>query len=670
MSVRNDPDSGPDSVSASSARPATVRNAVDAARRYLASIQAPDGHWCGELEGDTILESEYVLTLYFLGRLGEARCRKAAEHLRRKQLADGGWAIYAGGPAEVSSSVKAYFVLKLMGDDANAPHMARARAKILELGGIEACNSFTRIYLAIFGQCSWDDCPAVPPEIVLLPDSFVFNIYKMSSWSRAIVVPLSIIWAAKPFCPVPDHAAIPELHVPRTPAVHPRTPKERRWRAFFTRVDHFLKRLEVSGMTPLRKRALAACEEWIHARLVQSDGLGAIFPPIINTILAFRCLGYALDDPRLLAQTRELERLEIEDEETLHVQPCTSPVWDTALAIEALSDAGAAPDDPLMLKAGRWLLDKEVKQLGDWKKACPEGEPGGWYFEYANEWYPDTDDTAEVLTALSRVRFPGEAEDLERQGAVARGQAWMLAMQNKDGGWGAFDKDCDNEVLTYIPFADHNAMIDPSCDDITGRTLEAFDRLAVGRDSSSMRRAAQWLLSRQEPDGTWYGRWGCNYLYGTFLALRGLARAGFDMSEERFQRAGSWLRRHQNEDGGWGELPRSYDEPGRKGIGPSTPSQTAWALLGLFALGDRTSPNVRRGLGYLMRNQQYDGSWKDEHWTATGFPKVFYLRYHLYATVFPLRALALYERQGGAKPRAASGELQEGAARRGDHGVN
>jgi squalene-hopene/tetraprenyl-beta-curcumene cyclase len=423
MSVRNDSGSGLRSVPEGTA-PTSVRNAIAAAQRYLLSIQAEDGHWCGELEGDTILESEYILTLYFLGRTGEERVRKAAEYLRRKQLDGGGWAIYEGGTAEVSSSVKAYFVLKLVGDDPDAPHMVKARRVILELGGIEACNSFTRIYLAIFGQCSWDDCPAVPPEIVLLPDSFVFNIYKMSSWSRGIVVPLSVIWATKPSCAVPEHAAIPELHVTRkAAAIRGRTRRERFWRGFFSEIDHMLKRLEAARITPLRKRALAACERWIHERLVQSDGLGAIFPPIVNTLIAFRCLGYANDDPRIQMQARELERFELEDEETLHLQPCFSSIWDTALATVALSDSGLPAEDPALLKAGRWLLDHEVKKVGDWKKACPEAEPGGWYFEYANEWYPDTDDTAEVLTALARVKFPGEAEDLARQGAVARGQA-------------------------------------------------------------------------------------------------------------------------------------------------------------------------------------------------------------------------------------------------------
>jgi len=670
MSVRENSDLGPESALAGTSR-SSVRNAVAAAQRYLLSIQAPDGHWCGELEGDTILESEYVLTLHFLGRSGEPRARKAAEHLRRRQLPSGGWAIYEGGPPEVSSSVKAYFVLKLMGDDPDAPHMARARNVILQLGGIEACNSFTRIYLAIFGQCDWDACPAVPPEIVLLPDGFVFNIYKMSSWSRGIVVPLSVIWASKPVCPVPERASISELHVRGRSAAAPiRSRRERAWRSFFTRIDLTLKRLEAGGFTPLRRKALAACEKWIHERLALSDGLGAIFPPIVNTIIAFRCLGYALDDPRLIAQTRELERFEIEDEETLHLQPCFSPIWDTALAVVALSDSGLAPDDPALLKAGRWLLDREVKKVGDWKKACPEAEPGGWYFEYANEWYPDTDDTAEVLTALSRIRFPGEAEDLARQGAIARGQAWLFAMQNEDGGWGAFDKDCDNEVLTYIPFADHNAMIDPSCEDITGRILEALHGLGVPAGEPAVRRATAYIERKQDSDGTWYGRWGCNYIYGSWLALRGLLHAGEDLRQARFQRTAEWLRARQNSDGGWGELPLSYDEPEKKGQGPSTPSQTAWALMTLFASGDRDSATVRRGIEYLLSRQLYDGAWKDDHWTGTGFPKVFYLRYHLYATYFPLWALSLYARESPEAGRPGEVGANVASLRPSEHGVN
>ncbi len=326
-------------------------------------------------------------------------------------------------------------------------------------------------------------------------------------------------------------------------------------------------------------------------------------------------------------------------------------------------------DDPVLLKAARWLLDREVKEVGDWKKACPAAEPGGWYFEYANEWYPDTDDTAEVLTALSRVRFPGESEDLARQGAVARGGAWMLAMQNRDGGWGAFDKDCDNEVLTYIPFADHNAMIDPSCEDITGRALEAFHCIGIPAGHPAVRRAAAFIDEKQHPDGTWYGRWGCNYLYGSFLALRGLLHAGEDMRQPRFQQTADWIRSHQNADGGWGELPHSYDDPTTKGIGPSTPSQTAWALMGLFATGDRDSEAVRRGVEYLLSNQQYDGSWKRRPLDRDGLPEGLLSPLPSLCDILPaLGALAV--RAGGGNRPDRHGPIWRPAARRADHGVN
>ncbi|HXM80218.1 MAG TPA: squalene--hopene cyclase [Thermoanaerobaculia bacterium] len=631
-----------------------LKPALAAARQYLLSIQREDGHWCGELEGDTILESEYLLVLYFLGRSGEPRFRKAAEYLRRQQLAEGGWAIYPGGPAEVSASVKAYFALKLAGDDPTAPHMARAREIIRARGGIDACNSFTRIYLAVFGQFEWSACPAVPPELVLLPAWFPFHIYRMSSWSRAIVVPLSIVWAAKPRCPVPAEANIGELRVENAPgAPAPRRPaRERLWRAFFHAVDRGAKALERSPWKPLRRRALSSAEAWMLARLEKSGGLGAIFPPIVNTILALRCLGYPADHPTVLSQTEELTKLELEEEDTLRIQPCFSAVWDTALALLSLRESGLAEDHPDLLRAAEWLVDREVRSPGDWQRGTPGVEPGGWFFEYENEFYPDTDDTAEVLNALSSVRFFDRGVEERRRSAVDRGRRWQLAMQNPDGGWPAFDRECDDEVLTWVPFADHNAMIDPSCEDITGRTLETLDRLGLPPSDPAVARGVAFLAGRQEADGTWYGRWGCNYVYGTWLALRGLRSAGVDLSEERWQRAAAWLRRHQNEDGGWGELPGSYDDPSRKGIGPSTPSQTAWGLMGLLAAGDAGSGSVQRAAQYLLCNQLYDGSWKDAAWTGTGFPKVFYLRYHLYATYFPLWALSLYEAAREESPPA------------------
>jgi squalene-hopene/tetraprenyl-beta-curcumene cyclase len=415
-----------------------LEESLEAARHYLLSLQAEDGHWCGELEGDTILESEYMLTLHFLGRAGEPRFRKAAEYLRRQELPSGGWAVYPGGPPEVSASAKAYFALKLAGDDAAAPHMEKARAVVLDLGGLDACNSFTKIYLSIFGQYDWEKCPIVPPELILLPDAVPVSIYRMSSWSRAIVVPLSIISAYRPASPVPERASIAEL---RTPAGlpqkkrRPRSLRQRLWAAFFSGVDRLLKEVEARRYTPLRRRALAKAEAWILERLDGSDGLGAIFPPIINTLLALQCRGYAADHPLVKSQVEELQKLEIEDEHTLRMQPCFSPVWDTALAALALRESGLPADDARLLRAAGWLIDREVRMPGDWQRRIPKTPPGGWFFEYANGFYPDTDDTAEVLTALAALRFPDEREERRRQGAIERGAAWQLAMQNGDGGW-------------------------------------------------------------------------------------------------------------------------------------------------------------------------------------------------------------------------------------------
>jgi len=625
--------------------------AIASAQQRLFEIQHDDGHWCGELEGDTILESEYLLLLYFLGKADETRVRKACAYLRKQQLTEGGWAIYAGGPTDLSASVKAYFVLKLFGDDPNAPHMARAREVILRLGGIDNCNSFTKIYLSIFKQYEWSKCPAVPPELVLLPDWFVFNIYEMSYWSRCIVVPLSIIWAFKPAIDMPvDIRELscgagfqPALRGDEAPAgSRRRTFRERFWRGFFTATDVVFKAIESAHMTPLRRKAIAKAKAWILERLTMSGGLGAIFPPIINTIFAFRCLGIDVDDPLVASQLAELRKLEIEEDDTLRLQPCFSAIWDTALAIHCLHAAGVPKDDSRILDATRWLLDKQSTHIGDWIKKNPEGKPGGWPFEYDNEFYPDTDDTAEVLIALASAKFPDAPGERRRIEAIDRGVEWQFTMQNDDGGWGAFDKGCDNDVYTFIPFADHNAMIDQSCEDITGRMLEALMMLGYDRSHPSVRKAIRYLYRTQSDDGTWYGRWGCNYIYGTWLAARGLVLAGVPIDSERLRRSVRWFFSKQNDDGGWGELQASYDDPMLKGVGKSTPSQTAWAILTLIELGEASSDAVRRGIDYLLETQRDDGSWFDDYWTATGFPKVFYLRYHLYATYFPLWALAAF----------------------------
>ncbi len=657
--------------------------AVDEARGWLLAAQATDGHWCGELEGDTILETEYVLLLHFLGRLGDPRVVKAARYVRRQQAPHGGWAIYPGGPPEVSASVKAYFVLKLAGDAADAPHMQRARRAILELGGIEACNSFTKIYLAICGQYDWWRCPAVPPEMVLLPRWVYFNLYEMSAWSRGIVVPLSIVWAMRPVRPVAAEHRIDELRassiparpaVPARPALSPTgphrpgepaapAPRARRlplggasrfWRGCFLVLDRSLKAGERLHLTPFRRLALARAEAWILARLDDSDGLGAIFPPIVNTIFALCCLGYDPDHPMVRGQIQELERLEIEDSAgALRLQPCFSAVWDTALAMHALSDSGIEPEHAAIQEARRWLVEREIRRTGDWSVKAPGVAPSGWCFEYRNASYPDCDDTAEVLTALSALDGPSGGRD---DPAVRRGIAWLLGMQNDDGGWGAFDRGCDKEILTHVPFADHNALLDPSTADVTGRVIDSLLRLGMAPDAPELARAATFLRRQQEADGSWYGRWGCNYIYGTWLALTALARRGGIAGEPWCRRAADWLLSCQNPDGGWGESPRSYDDPAQKGIGTSTAAQTAWALMGLLAAGaldvagaagDTGTAGdlaVERGVDYLLASQLVDGSWHDEPWTATGFPRVFYLRYHLYAVYFPLMALSAYRR--------------------------
>jgi squalene-hopene/tetraprenyl-beta-curcumene cyclase len=622
-----------------------VGAALSAAQRKLLAAQREDGHWCAELEGDTILEAEYVMLLYYLGRGAEERVREAANYLRSKALPEGGWAIYPGGPAEVSVSVKSYFVLKLLGDPPEAPHMARARARIRELGGLDATNSYTRIYLSIFGQYEWERAPAVPPELILFPTWFPFNLYEMSSWSRAIVVPLSIVWALKPFRAVPAAADLAELRVEggHNPTAAG-SEQARVWAAFFRWVDRAIKWLERNGVRPLRERALAAAERWILERLRKSDGLGAIFPPIINCVYAFDCLGYDRDDALFLGQLRELEKLEIREGGTLRVQPCLSPVWDTCQSLNTLVETGLPAGHESLARGVEWLLDHEVREVGDWRVKCPDAPPGGWYFEYANEFYPDCDDTAQVLHALPKIDLP---EPLRGRAGEASRRAldWLLAMQNRDGGWASFDRGCDRAYLTAIPFADHNAMIDPSTADVTARAIEALTRNGYRPGDPPVRRAVAYLRREQEEDGSWYGRWGCNYLYGTWLALCALERVGEDPGAEWVRRATAWLHSVQNADGGWGETPASYDDPAAKGRGPSTAAQTAWALLGLFAAGDYASESVVRGLHYLLDTQQEDGRWADAAWTGTGFPRVFYLNYHDYSLYFPLLALARYQRE-------------------------
>ncbi len=619
-----------------------VAAAADAARRFLLSLQYEEGYWCGELEADTTLESDYILLHTLLGTGNPERIRKAANYIFKHQNEDGGWSIYLGGPSNVSASVKAYFGLKLAGYKADHPALKKARKKILELGGVTQINTFTKIYLCFFGQYDYMSVPAVPPEIVLFPNWFWFNIYEISSWSRGILVPLSIAYAKKPFKKIPPEMGVEELFVHGKSKKHMRLPWAKKlvsWRNFFLVLDRITHWLEAVHVRPLRSIAIRAAEEWILERLDGSDGLAAIYPAMMNSIIALRCLGYSLDDPRLIRAMDEFEALGIEEEDTFRMQPCKSPLWDTAYALFALGESGVPRSEARLVAAADWMLRKQVTRSGDWAFKNWRANPGGWYFEFNNEFYPDVDDTAMVLLGLAQVDHPDEGY---MHKSVERARGWLLSMQCKNGGWASFDKNNNRMVFQYVPFADHNAMLDPATVDITGRVLEMLSGAGVSRQHPVVKRAIKFIRQQQEADGSWFGRWGVNYLYGTMQVLRGLRAIGEDPHEAYIQQAAEWLRMVQNADGGWGETCESYDDPSKKGVGPSTASQTAWAVLGLLAAGDTRSDSLARGIAFLLQTQQKNGNWEEPYCTGTGFPRVFYLKYHLYRTYFPLLALTSY----------------------------
>jgi len=621
---------------------AAASQAVRDGARALLARQHPEGYWCAELTADVTLEADYVLLQLWMhppvGGVWNPPTRpfieRALQSILKRQLPDGGFNIYPGGPAEISASVKAYFALKLGGLHPDSPPLRSARERILALGGLQAANSYVKLNLSLFGLYPREHVPSAPPEIMLLGNL----IYEMSSWTRAIIVPLSIVQAHNPRRPVPAGFHLNELFVPgKGLSFHRETDGLFSRRAFFLAADRFFKLWEKYGSRSLRRRAIAAAERWVIERTRYSDGLGAIFPPMMYTIMALDVLGYPEDHPDRREAVEQFERLMVDDERGLFFQPCFSPLWDTGIAAYALGEAGAAPRQALE-RAADWILTKEVRHKGDWSVKRPFTEPSGWYFEFANEFYPDADDTAMILLALTHAR----ASNPEAQEAcVARALNWLLSMQSKDGGWAAFDVDNDWQFLSDVPFADHNAMLDPACPDITGRVLEALCACGLDRTHPAVSRGVRYLIRSQQQDGSWYGRWGVAYIYGTCFALRGLRAAGEDPCEAHMLRAGEWLRAIQNADGGWGESCASYDN-GVFTPAPSTASQTAWAVMGLLAGGDTGSLSVNHGVEYLVRTQRSDGSWDEELATGTGFPKVFYLTYHLYRQYFPLLALAAY----------------------------
>jgi squalene-hopene/tetraprenyl-beta-curcumene cyclase len=632
--------------------------AVSAIRRAASSLlqrQSAEGFWWADLTADTTLESDYILTQLWLhppvngvwNPPTRPQIDRAVRSILSRQLDDGGFNIYLKGPADVSASIKAYCALKLAGLPTTDSRMRRLCARILELGGMQAANSYVRINLSLFDLYPRSACPTIPPEIILLPFNFI---YQMSSWTRAIVIALSIVHSANPRRPVPAGFALDELFLQGAPARPQSDPKLFSWRNFFLQLDQFLKLWERRGSKALRAHAVKKCAAWMIERFQRSDGLGAIYPSMQYSIMALDILGYKADHPYRVEAEKQFNDLILDDERGFIMQPCFSPVWDTAIAAYALGESGIAPSAALR-RVADWLLKKEVRHSGDWSVKRPRVEPSGWAFEFNNEFFPDVDDTAMVLLAFRKARA---SDEVKQRACERRATEWLLAMQGKDGGWAAFDVDNNWNLLSHVPFADHNAMLDPSCPDITGRVIEALMSTGLKESHPAIQRGVRYLLSVQEQDGSWYGRWGVNYIYGTFLALRGLRAAGMSENEPSIQQALEFIRAYQNRDGGWGESCASYDES-RFVPNPSTPSQTAWAILALLAGGDLRSESLYNGIEYLVRTQKQDGTWDEDYSTGTGFPRVFYLCYTEYRNMFPLLALSTFLK--AAAPAREESEL-------------
>jgi squalene-hopene/tetraprenyl-beta-curcumene cyclase len=623
--------------------------ALQRARDHLVGLQSPEGWWKGELETNVTMDAEDLLLRHILGILDDATLSAAATWIRSQQRDDGTWATFHGGPGDLSTTVEAYVALRLAGDLPDAPHLSHARQFIIDGGGIEATRVFTRMWLALVGQWSWDDLPALPPEVILLPSRMPLNVYDFACWARQTIVPLTVVAAHRLVRPLPF--ALDELRtggpVGRRDRARTGSPRAHRW---FARLDALLHRYEsLPSWAPpkvlLRRPALRLAEQWILRRQEADGSWGGIQPPWVYSLLALHVLGYPLDHPTMAAGLAGLDRFTIRDERGRRLEACQSPVWDTALATVALADAGLEADDPALAGAAEWLLTQEVTVPGDWAVRRPTLAPGGWAFEFANLNYPDTDDTAEVVLALRRAATMSTPA-AERDAACARAVTWLEGMQSRSGGWAAFDVDNDRAVCAALPFCDFGEVIDPPSSDVTAHVVEmlAFE---PNVDRHRLEQGVAWLMEQQQPDGSWFGRWGANHIYGTGAAVPALVAAGIPRDHARIRRAVTWLEQHQNADGGWGEDLRSYDDPAWIGRGTSTASQTAWALLALLAAGRRDDGTTRRGVEFLVTTQRPDGTWDEDFFTGTGFPGDFSINYHLYRHTFPVMALGRYCHGGG-----------------------
>jgi len=635
-----------------------ARDTLSRARDHVLGLQHAPGWWQGELETNVTMDAEDLLLREFLGLHDDETIAAAARWIRHQQRDDGTWANFYGGPADLSTTVEAYLALRLAGDPVDAPHMATARSWILGQGGVEATRVFTRIWLALSGLWSWDDLPVIPAELIYLPSWFPLNIYDWGCWARQTIVALAVVQSFRPSRPI--GISIDEL---KTGGPHGRAPGPRRsfdarplpnpnprpsadpWSYIFSALDKTLHLYR--PVKSIRRAALRRCSEWIITRQERDGCWGGIQPPWVYSLMALNLLGYELEHPVMQRGLAGLNRFTITEESPAgpvrRLEACQSPVWDTVLTMIGLADAGLPPDHPALVRAARWVLGEEIHGPGDWQVRKPDLAPGGWAFEFDNDNYPDTDDTAEVVLALRRVAFPAN----DAKPAIERGLRWLAGMQSKDGGWGAFDADNTRALVNKLPFCDFGAVIDPPSADVTAHIVEAF--AAEGQaEHPAVRRGVVWLLRAQEADGSWFGRWGANYIYGTGAVVPALIAAGVRPSKPAIRRAVAWLEARQNADGGWGEDLRSYGDQALAGQGASTASQTAWALLALLAAGENDSEATERGIRWLAQTQRADGSWDEPQYTGTGFPGDFYINYHLYRLSFPLSALGRYVSGGSA----------------------
>jgi squalene-hopene/tetraprenyl-beta-curcumene cyclase len=623
-----------------------LQKAIAASQQHLLGRQFPEGYWWADLESNVTITAEIVLLYKIWGVDDRLPLEKIKTYILQLQRDHGGWELYYGGGADLSTTVEAYMVLRILGISASDPVLERARKIILEKGGITKTRIFTKIHLALLGCYDWRGVPSLPSPVMLLPTEISpFTIYEMSSWARESTVPLIPVLDKKPVYKINPDISLDELYSEGRDRARFELPRKGDWTDIFVELDKVFKLVEQFNLTPLREEGLKEAERWTLDHQEPEGDWGGIIPPMLNALIMMRALNYSIHDPHVKRGFEAVERFCVEAEETFWVQPCVSPVWDTALVMRALAESGIAPDHPKLVQAGEWILKHQILEYGDWTVKNKVGKPGGWAFEFVNNFYPDVDDTAVVVMALDEVKLPNEQA---KTAAITRAVDWVATMQCKPGGWAAFDIDNDQDWLNQIPYGDLKAMIDPNTADVTARVLEMCGRCSVTTGTQSVERAIQYLLKEQEPEGCWFGRWGVNYIYGTSGVLAALAVIAPKRCAKEIERGAAWLVSCQNTHGGWGETCESYADPSLKGQGDSTASQTAWALMGLLAAGEVSGSYamgaIERGVQYLLETQLSDGSWYEDYFTGTGFPREFYLRYHLYYQHFPLTALARYHK--------------------------